>query len=326
MNPLHWGGSLEWAALYLVRSYLMDNNRVAVPAYIYRSWLLIMFFNKFKPLTAEQAKAKVFEHWKHLDAAARRRFPGHENLAHQAVLFALDQLENNQWKRVRAWEGKGSFLTFLITLVSRLFTDYARKQFGYSRPPKWLQDKSDATWNKAYRLLQIEQYQRQEAIELLHSHFPDQALADLEPMVAEILSRCQHRPQLTETTLTLDQCEEPASVQQAPLQQLMLDSNELIEILSHYLDRQDSQSLPPQVQTGIIRLQSQLSLNKADRMLLYLRYVEGLSITVIVDRLHLTGSPYKRLNRLIESLQQACQQTGLTIDLDDTDESTGRLK
>ena len=34
------------------------------------------FFNTFKPLTAEQAKAKVFEHWKHLDAAAKRRFPG----------------------------------------------------------------------------------------------------------------------------------------------------------------------------------------------------------------------------------------------------------
>ena len=227
---------------------------------------------------------------------------------------------------MRSWEGKGSFLTFLITLASRLYTDYARQQFGYSRPPKWLQDKSDETWRKAYRLLQVEHYERREAIELLHSYFPDQALPDLEQMVAEILSRCLHRLQLTETTLALDQCEEPASLQQAPLQALMLHPNELIEILSHYLEGEDSQALPPQVQTGILRLQSQLSLNETDRMLLYLRYVEGLSITVIVDRLHLSGSPYKRLNRLIESLQHACQQTGLSIDLENTEVSTERLR
>jgi hypothetical protein len=44
-------------------------------------------------ITPEQAKAKVVEHWDHLDALAKRRFPKDENLAHEALLYVLKNLE-----------------------------------------------------------------------------------------------------------------------------------------------------------------------------------------------------------------------------------------
>jgi hypothetical protein len=55
------------------------------------------------PITPEQAKAKVFEHWYHLDALAKRRFPKDENLAHEALLYVLKNLEADDWRRVCTW-------------------------------------------------------------------------------------------------------------------------------------------------------------------------------------------------------------------------------
>ena len=46
----------------------------------------------------EQAKAKVVEHWYHLDALAKRRFPKDENLAHEALLYVLRNLEADHWR------------------------------------------------------------------------------------------------------------------------------------------------------------------------------------------------------------------------------------
>jgi hypothetical protein len=55
-------------------------------------------------ITPEQAKAKVFEHWDHLDALARRRFPKDDNLAHEALLYVLKNLEEtDDWRRVCTW-------------------------------------------------------------------------------------------------------------------------------------------------------------------------------------------------------------------------------
>jgi hypothetical protein len=81
-------------------------------------------------ITPEQAKAKVIEHWGHLDALAKRRFPKDENLAHEALLYVLKNLEADDWRRVCTWRGVGSFLPFMATLASRLLTDFTRTKFG----------------------------------------------------------------------------------------------------------------------------------------------------------------------------------------------------
>ena len=47
---------------------------------------------------AQQAKAKVLEHWIYLDALSKRRFPKSENLAHEGLLYVLENLEANGWK------------------------------------------------------------------------------------------------------------------------------------------------------------------------------------------------------------------------------------
>jgi hypothetical protein len=46
------------------------------------------------------------------------RFPKSENLAHEGLLYVLENLEANEWKRVRAWQGLGK--------VQKLAAYYAR--------------------------------------------------------------------------------------------------------------------------------------------------------------------------------------------------------
>src|SRR5918992_6362287 len=81
-------------------------------------------------ITPKQAKAKVVEHWGHLDALAKRRFPKDENLAHEALLYVLKSLEADDWRRVCTWRGGGSFLPFMTTLASRVLADFSPTKFG----------------------------------------------------------------------------------------------------------------------------------------------------------------------------------------------------
>jgi len=53
--------------------------------------------------TPAEAKHQVFQHWSHVAALARRRFPRNDNLAQEAVTYVLEKLAAKDWRRVRAW-------------------------------------------------------------------------------------------------------------------------------------------------------------------------------------------------------------------------------
>jgi hypothetical protein len=259
-------------------------------------------------ITPEQAKAKVVEHWYHLDALAKRRFPKDENLAHEALLYVLKSLEADDWRRVCTWRGVGSFLPFMATLASRLLTDFTRTKFGHLRKPAWLTEKSDPLWDLAYRLLIVENYTRHEVIERLLLGEPQRERWFIEEVVTTIRRRCprepQYREQLTEAGA------EQADVELSPEEQLRIQEKEVLEALSAYLQG-DHPSITPRVSELLARLRGCLHLTEEDRLLLKLRYQEGLKMAAIVQLLNLQGDPYKRLNKLIAQLRQACQEVGL---------------
>ena len=131
------------------------------------------FGRRHQPLTPASARSRVFEHWDDLNDLCQRRFPRSENLAHQGLLYAIDRLEQDGWKRVCAWQGNSGFRTFLLTLAARLLTDFSRERFGHVRPPQWLERKTDPVWRKAYKLLIVDQYERREAVGILQAAEPD---------------------------------------------------------------------------------------------------------------------------------------------------------
>lgn len=264
-----------------------------------------------KPLTSEQAKDKVFEHWKDLENFANKRFPNDENQANIALDFVLEQLQTDNWKRIRQWEKKGNFLTFLLTIVARLFTDFTRKQFGHHRPPKWLIEKQNPLWLKSYKLLVVEQYSRNESIELLKSDRFDLPL--IEEIVNEILKKCKAKPQPPQFS-SADELEQLGSENTEPSKELSLGTTELIEILTEVVTTGNDDELPDYLREHLSLLRSSTQLDEQDRMFLYLRFIEGKSMTEIVNLLHMQDNPYRKLHKLIHTLQKACQDAGLIYD------------
>src|ERR671919_851082 len=202
---------------------------------------------------AQQAKAKVFEHWNYLDALSKRRFPKSENLAHEALLYVIDNLKANEWKRVRAWQGLGYFLPFITTLASRLLTDFARTKFGYIRKPAWLAEKRDPFWDTAYRLLVVENYTRHEVIERLLLSEPPRERWFIEEVVRSIRARCQEKPPSMEQHTSIDAAPEEPDAGSAPEEQLRIKDKEMLEALWAYLQG-DSVPITPRISELLERL------------------------------------------------------------------------
>ena len=263
-------------------------------------------------LTPAEAKRKVFEHWEHLDALCKRRFPNDENLAHAALLFVLQKLEANEWRRVCAWR-LGHFLPFVTTLTSRLLTDFARQRFGHIRLPTWLVEKEDPVWSSAYRLLVVEKLDRHETIERLLQSEPHRGRWYIDDVVVTIRNKCQKKSKTGEKTVSLREAPEPPAVGSTPDEVLQITEQELIEALQSYLQTEHDAAprITPRVSELLARLNALLRLSEEDRLLLRLRYVNGLRMKSIVNLVHLKGDPYKRYDKLIKRLREACQRIGL---------------
>ncbi len=256
-------------------------------------------------------KALVFNHWLFLQKITQKRFPEDDNMAHQALDFILEKLQENDWKRVRAWEGQGKFTTFLAVLAGRLMTDFVRARFGHRRPPAWLLAKKDPIWRDTYRSLMIERYEREETIGLLQTRYPDRDPSEIRQLVATVIGQCNRQPQFKEDNVSMESVAESQSDDTIPEQSLTPDKKELLEILQNYIQG-ELDSVPASIEPMLNKLRSRLQLSDEDRLLLRLRFCEGLKIPTIKAMLDLSGDPYKRLNKLILQLQQACEEASLT--------------
>jgi hypothetical protein len=261
----------------------------------------------------EDPKAKVFAHWDHLNSLCRRRFPKSENLADEALLYMLDKLESDDWRRVRAWEGLGDFLPFIVTLASRLLTDFTRERFGHIRKPSWLANRKDPLWHSAYRLLVVEKYEREAAVEILRISEPNREAWFIERVVKTILEKCHSRPQYQEQIVSIENMGEQSSPDLEPDEALTVKEREMLEALEGYLVSygEPDEAIDNRVAELQKRLQNHVRLSDEDRLLLRMRYVDGVNMKTIVRLLNLSGDPYKRFNRLIRQLRRTCMQAGL---------------
>ncbi len=262
------------------------------------------------PLSEEAAKKAVFDHWDFLQSLARRRFPNDYNTAHLALDYVLENLQEQGWQRVRTWAGQGKFTTFLAVLTSRLMTDYVRKVYGHQRMPKWLMKQTDPIWQEAYRALIVERFERQEAIELLKTRHPEVETEKLYQIASEVIARSpiRHRYQDNQE-VGIDEIAEPGSSELSPEAEIEPKPQELLEVLEGYI--RDETTTPAEAKTLLEKLKPHLHLSDEDRLLLRLRYLEGLPLDQAARLLHLTGDPYKRLNKTLKSLRIACERAGL---------------
>ena len=69
-----------------------------------------------------------------IEAVCQRHFSA-ENDRDECFVFILDSLRADNFKRLRAYEGKSKFTTYLYTLINSLVIDFRRKRYGRRRIP-----------------------------------------------------------------------------------------------------------------------------------------------------------------------------------------------
>ena len=261
-------------------------------------------------LSAEEAKAKTFEHLEHVDALCRRQFPGNEALATEAQNAILRQLASDDWKRVRAWRGQSRFKTFLAVVVRRLLTDFYREKFGHIRKPRWLQDKGDPLWDSAFELLILKRYERQEAIETLVMKTGQERVM-VSQVVSTILGKC--KPAVSSNpNVSLKDAEVLPASNPIPLEGLINEEDQnFARVLLNYIESQAEEDLTEEGSELLRRLRPHLELTDEDCLLLRLRVIEELKMPDIARRLSLAGDSYKRYHKLIGQLRDACQRAGI---------------
>jgi len=97
---------------------------------------------------------QLTRHWSLIYSMAYRKFTD-AGAAEEAITFVTEQLGADDWGRLRKYKPVSEFKTYLMTIVSKLLIDFARKKYGRKRVPKWIK-KRGVLWNKIYTLLCIE--------------------------------------------------------------------------------------------------------------------------------------------------------------------------
>ncbi|MEE9356312.1 MAG: sigma-70 family RNA polymerase sigma factor [Methylococcaceae bacterium] len=111
-------------------------------------------------LDPELCQRQLQAEWKLLEQLARKRFGNfhsdnmleHDALIDEAIIHVADDLKANNWRKMRAYQGKASFRTYLTKLVQRSLEDFARKKFGRLHTPQWI-EKAGPLWQAVHKLL-----------------------------------------------------------------------------------------------------------------------------------------------------------------------------
>ncbi|EGB16117.1 hypothetical protein DND132_2914 [Pseudodesulfovibrio mercurii] len=112
----------------------------------------------------------MLANWERLAALSRRRFSD-ENLADEALLYVSGELERDDWKRLRSFEGRSSFGSYLLHVAARLLEDFSRKKFGRVRPNKWVLERG-GIWLTLFRMLCLERQDGERVADVLAAGAP----------------------------------------------------------------------------------------------------------------------------------------------------------
>jgi hypothetical protein len=272
-------------------------------------------------------KDKVLKYWSRIEKLSRNRFPNDENLSLEATQYVLTKLEENDWKRVRAYQGKG-FSAFITTVTLRLLSDFWNDQFGKLRPNTWLKTQTEPLYKTAYALLVKSRYSRQETVGILSTIEPKREPWFLREVVNSIMKNCpmpqEHQscplpeefsPETESVAGDDNDVVEHISPYLSPLKQVeMQDAQQLLEFLQKLLQ---GSALAPDDETHKLlkRLSQSIHLNAEDSLLLKMRYQSGLAVSEMARVLgHLTASQVdKRLKKIIKSLCLAFKRERLVL-------------
>jgi hypothetical protein len=266
----------------------------------------------------------VLEHWDLLNSLSRQRFPD-TNLSDEALLFVLAALEAADWQKVRAFQGKASFATYLSHVTWRLLEDFARKKFGRPRPPKWVKAQG-SLWEEVYRLLCLERRSAASVVENLASGQAGKHREIVGEAVDVILSRisdCGRRNDEIPATQAAQEFADTQPFYLSPENLYMARQRVLlIESLGRYFtggaSLEDIDQADRWTQILVTRLKGCVDLIPEDQLFLKLIYQEGLTVSAAGGLLgYSSHQAHGRQRRLLARLRAAFKNAGLDQELKD---------
>ncbi len=136
-------------------------------------------------------KQALTGHWPLINSIAGRRFAD-DTLAEEAALYVLNRLEEDDYRRLRAFSGRAKFSTYLSSLCIRLLEDFSRKKYGRFRPPAWI-TALGGIWLFLFQLLCMQRLGVVDAVETVMSKAPhDRSSEEVEDAAWKILERIVH--------------------------------------------------------------------------------------------------------------------------------------
>ncbi len=259
---------------------------------------------------------KIHNHLGLLDRLASRRFAD-PVLAEEAVVYALEKLQDGDGERLAGFSGRAKFSTYLGSVTYRLFEDFSRSKFGRVRPPSWLA-KLGGWWLVLYRFLCLERLSLPDALNRFESCEADKSF-DADEAASRILSeisdcgKYQGKEEPThdgnmDVVSPTGNSDQMSGVEKG--QRDILFST-IFQNLLH------DQPATPEMQDSFHCLfDKTITISPEERLLLKLCYQDDLTVTQAAEMLAMTvHQAHGKMRRLLSRLKKAFAEAGLADEL-----------
>ncbi len=263
---------------------------------------------------------QVIDLWPLLNKLANRRF-ANSNTADEALLYAMDKLEDDNWRRVRAFEGRkrAKFSTYLSIVVIRLFGEFQKKTSGYVQAPQWVKHMG-LLWETVFNLLCRQRMPGADVIEYMKGKVHNiKELIIIEEAVETIPAKivnCGH-PRGDDRSISiedLENVEQKSSIamhntpeelaQAAERADLMIVLTSILGVSDKNLA--DTSLNKVKCKRVIDELQTNLSFSADERLLFRLVYIEGLRVSPAGRKLGMNAfQAHGKHRRLLKKIRNA---------------------
>lgn len=260
-------------------------------------------------------KEKTLGYLETIDIMATRRF-GQGALAEEAALAVIDGLKADNWRRIRAYNEKAKFVTFVRTLTARLLEDFARKRFGRVRPPLWVKTLG-GIWSKLFEALCLERLSVTDAVEVVLQRQAVAKRSEIENATYQLLERIPDCGMHHGLEVAYE--EENSSDEgdgKPPLHSVVEEQQkkELFEAIFQITTGEKEFELSG----GLLKKMDELEINLApgEKLLLKLCYQDGLTVAKAGEMLGMSRfQAHGKKRRLMARLKEEFERTGLAEEL-----------
>jgi RNA polymerase sigma factor (sigma-70 family) len=276
---------------------------------------------------ADSCAKDVFQHWDLLERLARQRFRD-SSLTEESINFVLAKVTENECARLKKYQGRSSFRTYLAHVVHNLLTDFYYHKFGKCRAPAWVKA-SGCLFVRVYEKLCCQRMSRAEVAESLSTANPGASETRIQEAITVIKSRIKDCGKLggfaKETplsdevadTMVTSMLGDDAALEADPEQHLLAQQRaQVMQAVLQALTCGESDKAPENgeavLSDAILRLRDKLCISAEERLLLKLVYLEDMKVAVAGQFLNMgVHQVHGRLRRLLRRIREAMDQEGL---------------